>query len=70
MKIYSNFLEILTMIQERKLITWKEVAFDIGIAYATMLRLIKEKGSRPMEVKTKRKIHEYIDRNKKYIEEE
>lgn len=70
MKVSNNYLDIIKIIQERKLSTWKEIAFDLGIAYATILRHVKGKENHVLSIKTKKKMREYIHRNLEYLVEE
>ncbi len=55
------------IIKENKLVEWKDVAFDLGISYQQLLRIVNGPQPMPMQVKTKVKMRDYIKRNKSYL---
>lgn len=68
MKINNNYIELIKTIKENKILTWKEVAPDLGIAYQTILNIVNKKYNRQLSVKTKRKLIAYITRNEEYLD--
>ena len=45
MDLYKEYIEPLIVIKEEQLLTWEEVAKDLGIAYQTMLRIARPSSS-------------------------
>ncbi len=62
MDLYKEYIEPLWVIKEEQLLTWKEIADDLDIAYQTILRIIRPSSS-TLSIKTRRNIRKFIKKN-------
>lgn len=68
MKINNIYLARIKIIRDKKILSWKDVACELGIAYATILRIVDKRNKRGLSIKTKRKMAEYIKNNEEYLQ--
>lgn len=62
MDLYKEYIEPLIVIKEEQLLTWQEVAKDLGIAYQTMLRIARPSSS-ILSIRTRKKIRRFLKKN-------
>lgn len=63
----TKFVLDVKTIKENKLATWQDVAFDLGMSYQQLLRIVNGPQPAPLHIRTKRKMRDYINRNQEYL---